>query len=387
MGKRLGDYAQSFDAILVKVREFDTASKPDIAGYKTVVLRKMIRDYRVATYWTFRNRHTQEVHHHSLTLRTIRHYKRGWEEDECLKITITDQDGQNEMQRLVDFLVSLPDLCEEGEYLVINSENLSDRMGQILQAVSCSDQSVMLIAQILSWVNTDANANMGLVKLASDDRDRAKSLVAALNFGRYSKALAQLRNMVERNLQERFYQKFLEDNYWMFGSEYSELISKRALSLGMQTDFPLRRTVDGYLDIIEIKTPLDGSPLFDIDKSHNNLFPGRELTRAVAQASNYLSILEADQYRIELQDKLKVDKVRAKVVIGRDGIDAQIKALRAYNADQARVEVITYDQLVRIAERILDIMAEENPLLEQVEIESIEEFDASEDVTDPGVVQ
>ena len=364
MSKKLGDYDLPLDAILVKVRGFDTAAKPDLAGYKSVKLYEGTRAFRVATYWTIRDRHTGQDHHHTLTLRTFRRFKqRGWEEDKGHGITLTDDDGADEIQKLFNFLVSVSDVNGDGEYVIVNADNLDHRLGEVLSAVSSSDRSLQLLSQILSWANSDARANLGLIKLSSEDPDRSKSLVAALNYGRYAKALAELKKMVEDDLPERRFQAFLEENYWMFGSEYSQLIDKRTLTLGAQLDFPLRCTVDGYLDIIEIKTPLNGKALFAPDRDHDNLYAGRELSKSVAQARKYLTMLEADKFRIELQEKLKVDKVRAKVVIGRDGDEEQIQALRSFNADQNRVEVITYDQLIRIAERILEIMADENPLL------------------------
>ena len=54
-------------------------------------------------------------------------------------------------------------------------------------------------------------------------------------------------------------------------SEYSELLDKRMLVLGQQLDFPLRRPVHGYLEVIEIKTPLKGETGFHSDRSHTQL--------------------------------------------------------------------------------------------------------------------
>ncbi len=370
MNTKLGNYDLPFEAILVKVRDLDKARNPDIAGYKTLKLFEGQKAYRVATYWTIRDRHSGEIHHHSLTLRTFRRYKsRGWEVDDQYKITLSDKDDADEIQKLLDFLVSIPHLTGDGEYIIVNSENMDDRLSDILKAVTFSERSIDLLSQILTWVQSDARANMGLIQLASADVHRSKALVAALNYGRYAKALAQFKHMINQDLPERSYQDFLEENYWMFGSEYSELIDKRSLALGIQLDFPLRRTVDGYLDIIEIKTPLNGKSLFSLDKSHDNLCEITEVTKAISQARKYIDTLTAEQFRIELREKLKVDKVRARVVIGRDTTKEQVNALRRLNADLRSTEIITYDQLTLIAERILKIMVAENPLLSEVEIE------------------
>lgn len=368
MGVKLGGHELPFEAILVQVRQFDTAQKPNIANYKQCILKSGPRAYRVATYFTIRNQHTGEVHHHALKFQTFTRTKaRGWEtSDEENTFTISDKEGQDEIQNLFDFLSSSAILNAHGDYIVLNSESIDQKLKDVLTAVSSSQHRAALIGEILSWVDTDPTANVGLIKLATEDPHRSESLVAALNYGRYLKALSQFELMIEQNLPEQRYQKFLEENFWMFGSEYSQLIDKRTLTVGKQLDFPLRRTVDGYLEVIEIKTPLGGKPLFRSDPSHNTLFAGPELSMAEAQADNYLSLLDADQYRIEVQEKLKVNKVRAKIVIGRNGDEVQVKAVRERNAGLLRREIITYDQLVGIAKRILAIMAERNPTLKEL---------------------
>jgi hypothetical protein len=357
-----------FTEFLIKMREFDKAKTPDLDSIKESELCERVRVSRSVALWTILNRHTNEVHSHRLELRTFRYLQNGWKQDDNYCISLSDEGGIDEIQRLFDFLASLPNVNASGNYVVMNTANLDQRLSLMLDAVSTSENNLQLLSQIMSWASSDVRAHQGLVKLSSDDPDRSKALVAALNYGRYVQSINQLKRMVQQSLNERHFQAFLEENYWMFGSEYSELIDKRSLVLGMQLDFPLRRTVDGYLDIIEIKTPFDGKPLFETDKDHDNLYAGKELSKVMSQARKYLDMLAGDQYRIELQNKLKVDKVRAKVVIGRDGDEAQIKALRTLNADSNKLEVITFDQLIRIAQRILDIMADENPFLKELAI-------------------
>ena len=263
----------------------------------------------------------------------------------------------------MDFLISVSHVSEDGEYLVIDSSNLDERLEDILGAVSDSIQNLDLISQILDWATKDEIANRGLMTLAANDPVRSKSLVAALNYGRYSKVLDNLKQMVEADLLEREYQTFLEEHYWIFGSEYSELLDKRNLVLGDQLDFPLRRTVDGYLDVIEIKTALKGEFPLLADSSHSSHYMRNELSKAIGQVESYLARLEAEQHRILVKNKLKVEKVRGKIVIGRDGNEEQMEALRRTNASLNNIQIITFDQLIRIGERILDIMAEENPLI------------------------
>ena len=48
-------------------------------------------------------------------------------------------------------------------------------------------------------------------------------------------------------------------------------------------------------------------------------------------------------------------KIRARIIIGRDGDSNHQKALRNFNAHLHRIEIITYDQLIKIAERVLNM--------------------------------
>jgi Domain of unknown function (DUF4263) len=139
----------------------------------------------------------------------------------------------------------------------------------------------------------------------------------------------------------------------MFGSEYSELLDRRHWTRDEQQDFVVRRTTDGYIELIEIKTPLGGKNLFNPDPSHQTCYPGVELSKVVGQVMNYIEKLDADRHVIRSVDGEDTAKIRAKIIIGRDGDQEQRAALRRYNGHLHRVEVLTFDQLLRIAERVV----------------------------------
>ncbi|MCD4687301.1 MAG: DUF4263 domain-containing protein [Anaerolineae bacterium] len=372
MPENLGSHKMTLDeamdkAIKINSRRFDADQQPDLSGVKICVLKEGRYVKKVAKYWKIRSRKSGAEKHGQLVLYTLRCTKaRGWEWEDEHTITLTEEDG-DEVAKLFSFLAGLPGVEGEGEYIVVNAQNIdSDRFGQVLAAVASSDRKIGLIEQILSWVNEDPRVTGGLIRLASDNPERTKALVAALNYARYSRAISDFQDLIDEDHPERVYQRFLEENDWMFGSEYSELLPKRELARGLELDFPLRRTVDGYLEIIEIKRPLNGVLLF-IGSEHP--YPRTEVTQAISQARNYLTRLDANKYMIQSEDELVVDKVRAKVVIGRSGNEAQKLALRSENAHQERVEIITYDQLIAIARRVLDIMVAKNPYLQDIDLD------------------
>ena len=73
----------------------------------------------------------------------------------------------------------------------------------------------------------------------------------------------------------------------------------------------------------------------------------------VGQVEKYLETLDCDRIRILAIDQEDTNKIRSKVIIGRDGENNQQKALRRFNGHLQRIEVLTFDQLVRIARQVL----------------------------------
>ena len=355
MPQNFGDYTQTLDAVIARSVELDQQGNPDIQNLKHCVLKNGPLAYKYAKYWTVVNRHTHELHHHGLTIETVYRTKtKGWELKDKNVISLDDENG-DQIQRLFDFLATTSHVKGDGEYTIIRQDD--ERVSRIIDAISSTGQRQELLGQILDWVDSQPTATEGLIELSREEPERARSLIAALNYGRYSRALQEFRRLIDDNETERIYQQFLESNYWIFGSEYSELLPNRILTVGDQLDFPLRRTVDGYIEVIEIKRPTPDAPLFI---GSTRLHPRSEVSEAVAQAQGYLEQLDKDHYRILAEFGIEVSKARAIVVIGRDGDKKQQDALRLHNAGLTRVEVITFDQLSKIAERILKIIAKES---------------------------
>jgi hypothetical protein len=179
---------------------------------------------------------------------------------------------------------------------------------------------------------------------------------AAINLARYTKAMETLEVLIKKSASETEFQKLLKQNPWMFGSEYSELLERRKITRDEQAEFLLRRTTDNYIEIIEIKTPLAGKTLFQHDPSHDSYYARSELSQVIGQVQKYLE--EADRTRDHIAQRDSTDplKIRAKVIIGRDGDDKQRQALRTYNAYLHRIEVMTFDHLQLVAARVVEYL-------------------------------
>ena len=361
---RLGDYDMPREEAIDKAVEIicnpvDSPQKPWLESVKTIELYCGGRVTKFAV-WGIRDGQTGEPKSKNLCLQTIRRTQaRGWETDPEKSITIED----DAIDILRTFLCTLPSLPIDGEFLVINTD---DAVVQLLNQLTNRSLDVGSISSVVARLANPENIAK-LSQLPSDELRLGQSLAAALNYVRMSQVLDEFEQLVKngcgecdgcknrRGCYEQTYQRFLEEHYWIFGSEYSELIPNRRFIKNKEVDFPLRRTVDGYLEVIEIKKPMED--LFTI-RDGKIVAESPAVAKAKWQVSEYLSSIDIKQNDLRVEDDIDVEKVRGKVIIGRiDGDDVQTKALRQLNALSTRIEIITYDQLISTAERILDILS------------------------------
>lgn len=231
-----------------------------------------------------------------------------------------------------------------------------DTVKRVISKISNVSQAEILI-QLLNDAQGNSEVLGQLVKLAKQNPGSVKLAAALLNLARYSEAIAELESLIVGNALEHEFQKLLEANSWMFGGEYSAREERRQYTRDENADFMMRRTVDDYLELLEIKRPITQT-LFNLDTSHRSHYPSSDLSKVVGQVIGYLDIIDADRYRIQQVDGVNINKLRSKIIIGRDHDEAQVNALRMYNSHLHRIEVLTFDQLVRTAKRVRDHLAE-----------------------------
>ncbi len=148
------------------------------------------------------------------------------------------------------------------------------------------------------------------------------------------------------------WQKWIYENNWLFGVNYKNPIEKTKINItGAMPDF-LFPTLDGFVDILEIKLPNDDVIL--ADKSHPGSWKWTpETNSAIGQVVNYLN--EIDRLRLELEKEVKTKydieisflKPRAHILIGdsSDWSTEKKDALRKLNHCLHGVMVLTYKDL------------------------------------------
>ncbi len=179
-------------------------------------------------------------------------------------------------------------------------------------------------------------------------------VAAALRTAHRSNALAALRRLVDDNADEAQFQQLLDANWWMLGGQYVERIPWREWTIEETLDM-LLRSADSYFDIIELKR---SNPVL-FKRHHDKWIVSAEVNDAVNQAAHYISEIEANRSDLLRRRHVDLYKLKAKVILGyidetETDEEEKRQALRMYNSHLHRIEVITYDELVRIGEYVIE---------------------------------
>lgn len=215
-----------------------------------------------------------------------------------------------------------------------------------------------------------------LLERVSKERRRSKALIRQLkdlqrvsNVTYYREKLEELRDHLEKNHRESWWQDWIYSNNWLFGVNYNQPISKQRVGLDNIPDF-LFPSLDGFIDILEIKKP--SHPVIIEDLSHPRTFVwSSETNKAIGQVVVYIQELE--DHRRELADRLneefelimghrlKTVRPRAFILIGRsdDMPSPKKEGFRKLNYTLHGIEVLTYTDLVTRAEALIGLYGNE----------------------------
>jgi hypothetical protein len=217
-----------------------------------------------------------------------------------------------------------------------------------------------LLEQILQKGYTDDFWNL----LTDADPDLADKLSAGHVQMQRRKTVYELKDRLTKNFPETTgsdsWQRWIFNNNWLFGSNYQEPIEKQKINiLGVMPDY-LFPTIDRFVDILEIKLPID--EVLVIDSDHKGAWKWTAQTNtAIGQVVNYLS--EIDRLKLEIEKNIKAEykkeisllKPRAFILIGNSEKwdSTKREALRKLNHSLHGIEVITYFDLVQRGETFI----------------------------------
>ena len=344
----------SFADVQLRIRQ--SYSNPNIGKVLQVVLKDGPRVFKIATVFEIVDPNTGEFHHYYLRLDYIEKKKGGWfaKPEKSVRLESAEVDD------LHAFLASLAEgklAGRTGELHIVGTadyEQLAQVVGS-LQHLPAHDRLELVAAILTRFDGPVPGVDQFVRTFAQADREVVATIAAASRLVEYEAAYKGLKQLVDDpSALELDLQRHLQANPWMFGSEYSELLDRRTWTRDDRLDFMLRRSADGYLEIVEIKTPGVG-PLFRYDQSHDSHYPSADLMRALGQTVRYIEEIERKRDSIIAADGVDPLKVRARVIIGRDQEGPQRRALRSFNSHLSRIEILTFDQLCNIASQVLAV--------------------------------
>ena len=240
------------------------------------------------------------------------------------------------------------------------------QLSQILDKASEKDKNKLVIIE---------EATKTVTKLRRKTRKLNNALVNlqkqySLYF--YRQDLDELQVRLTKDLPEtkgkNSWQRWIYEHNWLFGVHYlSPPIQKEKVGFKSIPDF-LFATLDGFIDILEIK-----KPTFDVireDSSHAGSYAWcPETNTAIGQVVNYIQQMELNQLQLvklinqaygdQYQMTINLLKPRAFILIGNsDGWNTPKKeALRTLNYSLHGIEVLTYSDLLRRGESIISMVS------------------------------
>lgn len=248
-----------------------------------------------------------------------------------------------EIAALREFL--LQELPGEGRYTVVREDSIGAVVERLAGDAAQAAKAIVELLQVPE-VRAALASNGGL--------DAGSTLVQR------QQRLAVLYQLEEAALApetlEQVLQDLLDQQWWLFGARYVDQHTRRRFTALDEFDLPLRRA-DGSLHVVELKRAY--VPKL-IEPYRNHYIVGRQVHEAVGQAMNYLQALDESAHALTVNLGIDVRRVDATVVIGHSShLSPDMRAtvaqtLRTYNSHLARVQVVTYDELIDGARAALE---------------------------------
>ncbi len=265
-----------------------------------------------------------------------------------VKASVNLQDCHEAFWQLMEFLRTyLATDLDATEFVVASGEEVA-----LLEDISRGRIDGDLLQAIASAI-AESEDSAGLLAASDAGQALADLLQQRRNMG----FLEELDSLVrQETVTEPDVQAKIRGQWWIFGGRFVGEAERRDLTVLDEIDIPLIRA-DGTLHIVELKSPRVPTLI----RSHRErLIVGDEISKAVGQVMNYLQV--ADEHRMPIEENLGVDCRRsfATVVIGHsahtESSPSEIaNTLRTFTSHLARVDIVTYEELIDGARRSLSV--------------------------------
>ena len=325
--------------------EFD---EPSLMHCETVVVKHGPRAYKTASLLTYGDTSTGRISSRTFRFQTWRahQYEGGYDFSRAENTWSCDD---NEMGIVQAFLNG--EFAEPGEYLLVPTRS---GPAALIQQLDDDQFDMADVRQIIAKLASIPKLADALARSA-----QAEVIAAALTHVTQSNGLERLRRVVSNPKSlEPHIQKVLQEEWWVFGGKYVSAAARRSFTVLDQFDIALIRA-DGSIHLVEIKQANIPSL---VKKDHSHWIVGEDVHKAVSQAMNYLRSLDEQRSQILADFQIDCRRGSATIVGGHPqfvqtgATETQLaEAIRTYNSHLARIEVITYGELIQTAERFLQL--------------------------------
>lgn len=226
-------------------------------------------------------------------------------------------------------------------------------------------------SSLLNAVGKLLNTENEQFKTFDVEHDLVPALQNHLRFNSLSHAIKELTKLIDDpNTSETPLQRWLEDNFWVFGNSYVAREEIRSVSPNDNVDMLLKKTANGLRDIVEVKTAKP-RVLID-DKGRNQLNFSSDVSAAIGQCARYLEVFSDQAGRGLLDhDHIVARQPKAIIIIGRSENwgNREHKALHRLNSRLYGIQVKTYDEIILEAQCLLNSIRTSSP--DNLEIDEI----------------
>lgn len=209
-------------------------------------------------------------------------------------------------------------------------------------------------------------------RVLKEDIEALRRLKQESNITYYQQKIDELAQRLNKDYPEtkgkNSWQSWIYENNWIFGVQYQKPIEKQKVGFDNIPDY-LFPSLDGFLDILEIKKPSHDA--IKADPSHAGSYIwDTEANKGLGQIVNYIYQIELHQF--ELKQKIEREyadlydgeiftiRPRGFLLIGKSDQwkPAEKEAFRKLNHSLHGIEVMTYTDLLQRGKKIIEMYSD-----------------------------
>lgn len=292
----------------------------------------------------------------------------------------------SDLERLVSSINQEQYACNQTKNTII-SNFLSDNFPELKFEYKPTNNNKNLILRnlnekLIEQLNADEVEQIGNFFVKATEKYSRKDLKERMAFQLQETAkiltlrqiIKEYEGLLKQNPAESSWQKFFEKYITLFDNRYVKQIKSKNIGTGI-TKYPDLALVDiyGYVDFYELKK--SGAKLLDYDTSHKTFYWSKEVSKTIAQVSDYLQKAKDNSHSFakavkqetetETQEGLSVDIIRPKAIIVLGHSKKLNTAKKKEHFKNLReslkdIEFVLYDELLERLNNLLNSIAEGN---------------------------